>query len=150
MNDMTPQAELNPETPGRRGHESIEINVRLIVVFLTGVVVSSMMIYFGLNALTSAMAHPPRGSQRFPSRVSPASLDDPQAFPAPRLQVVPRVDLATLRDHERAESSSYGWIDRDAGIARIPIDRAIDIVAKRGLPKGRTAAPRGSRTPEQP
>ncbi len=29
---------------------------------------------------------------------------------------------------------SYGWIDRDKGVVRIPIDRAIEILAERGLP----------------
>jgi hypothetical protein len=29
---------------------------------------------------------------------------------------------------------SYGWIDRDKGVVHIPIDRAIEILAERGLP----------------
>jgi len=29
---------------------------------------------------------------------------------------------------------SYGWIDQDNGIVRIPIDRAIDVTVQRGLP----------------
>ncbi len=36
--------------------------------------------------------------------------------------------------------SSYGWVDQKAGIARIPIARAIDIVAAQGLP-ARSGAP---------
>ncbi len=36
---------------------------------------------------------------------------------------------------ERARVSSYGWIDKKAGIAHIPVDRAIDILAKKGLPR---------------
>lgn len=150
MSDMTPQAQLDPKKPGRRGHESTKLDVRLIVVFLAGVGVSSVIIYLGLNALMSSLTHPERGPERFPSRVSPASPDDPEAFPAPRIQVNLHVDLVRLRNSERAELNSYGWVDRDAGIARIPIDRAIEIIAKRGLPKDKTTAPRGSRTREQP
>ena len=30
--------------------------------------------------------------------------------------------------------TSYAWIDRAAGVAQIPVDRAIEIVAERGLP----------------
>jgi hypothetical protein len=33
-----------------------------------------------------------------------------------------------LRDRQRRELESWGWVDRDAGIAKIPIDRAIDLV----------------------
>jgi DNA-binding GntR family transcriptional regulator len=35
---------------------------------------------------------------------------------------------------ETAILHSYGWVDRDAGIVRIPIERAIEILAERGLP----------------
>ena len=33
--------------------------------------------------------------------------------------------------------NGYGWVDRKAGIAHIPIDRAMDILARTGLPQGR-------------
>ena len=46
--------------------------------------------------------------------------------------------------------TSYGWVDRKAGTVRIPIERAMDLIAHRGLaagprpnalPPGREAAP---------
>jgi len=30
--------------------------------------------------------------------------------------------------------NSYGWVDEKAGVAHIPIDQAMDMIAKRGLP----------------
>jgi hypothetical protein len=42
--------------------------------------------------------------------------------------------LKQLRATEDAILSSYGWVDRQKGIVRIPIDRAIDLVLQRGLP----------------
>jgi hypothetical protein len=36
-----------------------------------------------------------------------------------------------LRDRERDELSRYGWVDRDAGLAAIPIERAMDLVEQR-------------------
>jgi hypothetical protein len=36
-----------------------------------------------------------------------------------------------LRDHEREELSHYRWVDRDAGLAAIPIERAMDLVEQR-------------------
>ncbi len=41
---------------------------------------------------------------------------------------------AALRPGEDAILNSYGWVDQKNGIARIPISRAIDIIAARGLP----------------
>jgi hypothetical protein len=35
---------------------------------------------------------------------------------------------------ERAELRSYGWVDRDARVVHIPIDRAIEILVGRGQP----------------
>src|ERR1035438_1014560 len=54
--------------------------------------------------------------------------------PEPRLQAEPKVELKDLRADEDAILSSYGWIDPNKGIVRIPIDQAIDIVAQKGLP----------------
>jgi hypothetical protein len=36
-----------------------------------------------------------------------------------------------LQDRQRAALGRYGWVDRDAGIARIPIERAIDLTLER-------------------
>ena len=38
------------------------------------------------------------------------------------------------RERSRRALESYGWVDQQAGAVRIPIERAIDIVAERGLP----------------
>ena len=35
---------------------------------------------------------------------------------------------------EEAALNSYGWVDKDAGIVKIPVDRAMEILAKKGLP----------------
>ena len=35
-----------------------------------------------------------------------------------------------LKNAQRESLETYGWVDRDAGIAKIPIERAIDIVAE--------------------
>jgi len=61
---------------------------------------------------------------------------DPEALkpPAPRLQALPEVELAELRAQEEAILGSYAWVEKDRGIARIPIDEAVRIVAERGLP----------------
>ena len=51
-----------------------------------------------------------------------------------RLQITPEVDLAALRAKENRELASYGWIDKESGVVRIPIVRAMDLIAQRGLP----------------
>ena len=39
-----------------------------------------------------------------------------------------------MKAEDLGRLNTYGWVDRKAGVAHIPVDRAIDILAKRGLP----------------
>lgn len=55
------------------------------------------------------------------------------APPPPLLQPNPRNDLLALRAKEQATLETYGWIDKEKGVVRIPIERAIDVLATRGL-----------------
>jgi hypothetical protein len=62
-----------------------------------------------------------------------------EQFPQPRLQSNPTIDMVEVAKQERTLIGSYGWVDQKKGIARIPVDRAMDILAQKGLPK--VAAP---------
>jgi hypothetical protein len=57
-----------------------------------------------------------------------------QLPPIPRLQANPARDLKSLRAEEERRLRSYAWVDRANGAVRIPIERAKDLVAERGLP----------------
>ncbi len=54
--------------------------------------------------------------------------------PAPRLQTIPGEDFRTFQATQQAELNSYGWVDRKKGVVRIPIDRAMEIIAQSNLP----------------
>ena len=60
--------------------------------------------------------------------------------PPPRLQNYPFYDLKAFRSEENRVLDHYGWVDKNAGVVRIPVERAIDVLAEKGLPY-RTAAP---------
>ena len=38
--------------------------------------------------------------------------------------------LVEHRTKEQAEAASYGWVDQKAGVARLPIDRAIELTVR--------------------
>jgi hypothetical protein len=63
-----------------------------------------------------------------------ATSQEPRLPPEPRLQTNPRGDLADLRGGEEQTLKSYGWVDKSAGVVRIPIDEAMKIVVQKGLP----------------
>jgi len=50
------------------------------------------------------------------------------------LEVRPVQELRAFREAEDERLSTYGWVDQSKGVVHIPIERAIDIVAQRGLP----------------
>lgn len=61
--------------------------------------------------------------------------------PQPRLQPHPTLDLAVERGRETARLDGYAWVDRSAGIARIPIARAMQILAGKSAASAPTPAP---------
>ena len=69
-----------------------------------------------------------------------ASMDPTHAFPLPQVQKTPVLDLEKYRAGETQALNSYGWVDQQKGVVRIPIDKAMDMVVQKGLPV-RTAAP---------
>lgn len=50
-------------------------------------------------------------------------------------------NLHRFRQSEETILHSYGWVDQNAGVVRIPIDRAKDLLIERGLPVQGAAAP---------
>ncbi len=48
----------------------------------------------------------------------------------------PSADLTVTRRRERERLSTYAWIDRQAGVVRIPIDRAMELLVERGTASG--------------
>ena len=55
------------------------------------------------------------------------------APPLPRLQVQPVRHWKEFRSAEVDRLATYGWMDRTSGVVHIPIERAIDLVAERGV-----------------
>ncbi len=55
-------------------------------------------------------------------------------IPEPRLQTTPEEDLKTMRAEIGELLGTYMWLDRDRGIARVPVETSMDILLERGLP----------------
>lgn len=64
-------------------------------------------------------------------RVHPHYLPIParDVPPTPRLQAVPPLDRIALYRTQRQQLDSYGWVNKQGGIAHIPIERAMALVA---------------------
>jgi hypothetical protein len=114
-------------------HQEDEINVRSIVTFvivLTVITLAIQGIVYGFFLLFNKIEDKTQ-PQVSPLTPAAAQVSD---FPAPSLQTSPWADLKKLRADENTYLHSYGWVDQGAGIARIPIDRAKELLLRQGLP----------------
>jgi hypothetical protein len=134
VEDILPQGA--PVAGARRAHEPDSIRVRGLVLFTGGLIATIALVLIVLGLLLARAAHRP---DRLATILPSGLASDLDRFPTPRLQRDPGAELVQLRADERRRATSSGWVDRAAGIAHIPIDRALDILAENGLPK--VAAP---------
>jgi hypothetical protein len=114
-------------------------------VWLTvGIVVMTVLSMAGMRLLFGYFAE--REAQGQAARTTLVPTEKHPLPAEPRLQATPVLDLNEFRAQEEAALRGYGWVDRKAGKVRIPIDRAVDLVAERGLPAGKTVpAPEAAR-----
>jgi hypothetical protein len=94
----------------------------LLLVILAGVVIS-VVVYKYMGWFLHREPPPPQYQAR-----------QGELPPAPRLEVQGQRDLNDFRAAEQKQLESYGWVNKDRGIVRIPIARAMEITAQRGLP----------------
>lgn len=120
----------NSDEHPKHGHERRDISIRGIVIF-GGILAGSTAIVLLLIAW---MFHFFTGLER-KSHVPPSPLAvTRRPPPEPRLQVSPSDDLKTMQAAEDAQLNNYAWVNRQTGIVRIPVGRAIELLAERGLP----------------
>jgi hypothetical protein len=62
------------------------------------------------------------------------TVDPVKVFPQPQLEKTPMPDLKAVRAAEEQVLTTYGWVDQQKGVVRIPIAQAMELVVKKGLP----------------
>ena len=109
------------------GHETTDVNVWAVGKFAIGLVVVcvvSIALLFGLLKFFQS-----REETSVANTVEPTKM-----FPQPQLQKTPIPDLKAIRAEEDKLLNGYAWVDQPKGVVRIPVDRAIEVLAQRGLP----------------
>jgi hypothetical protein len=134
-----------PGGQSRRSHETSDANIRNLIIFGAGL---SLLVVAGL-LISAAVFRYFVGHQGLGPPASP--FENVRMLPPePRLQVSAPKDLKQYQAAQREILNSYGWVDEKAGIVRIPIDRAMDILLQKGLPvRSQTSLKQGVlKTPE--
>jgi hypothetical protein len=110
-------------------HESSDVSLGSIVGFAGGLVFSALVISVLVWVLFQFLSGQ---ATRRGSTAEALTVKQPVP-PSPRLQTDPRGDLLDLREAEERALTTYGWVDRNAGIVRIPIEQAMRLTVERGL-----------------
>lgn len=76
---------------------------------------------------------------------APSQIASADVARGPRLQSQPAAELQKFREAENQRLTTYRWIDQEHGVVQIPIERAIELLAVRGLPE-----PKGSGIEKEP
>ncbi len=134
-----------PENNPTVAHEHTDADSHVITRFGIGlafiIVVSQLLLWWLFNAFSEHETN-------LSPHVSAIVRTAPRLPPEPRLQgnapldLNPRLDLMKMREDEDTFLNHYGWIDPDHGVVHVPIDQALNFVARTGLPKFKAVEPK--------
>jgi hypothetical protein len=116
-----------------------EIDLKTILGFTGGLVAVMLVVLAVMWWMSTSFKQEEEAKDRSPSPLAEARLDP--IPPGPRLQPSPPRDMQELRARDREALTTYGWVDPANGVARIPVDRAIEILSQKGLPPTRPLEP---------
>jgi hypothetical protein len=134
-------------TPATPGYETRDAHVGGAFKFLLGlgiVLIASALVCWGMFRLFSMQEI---------SQQAPASpFADTRPLPlGPQLQVNPREDWLKFREEQQKSLETLAWENQTAGTVRVPIEEAMDLLVKKGLPVqgAPQAQPADARKPAQ-
>ncbi|HTX40273.1 MAG TPA: hypothetical protein VMD25_00495 [Acidobacteriaceae bacterium] len=151
--NLDPKSHLGDQSV-REGYELTDASTGGIMVFLVGLFIS-VGVFFVLcfvmgRVINEGMAREdgPTTKWKAPNQVATtmAIRSNPQLeqeqlaklaqqFPNPRVQIDNGdSDLMALHQREDLLLNYYSWVDESKGTVRIPIERAMELIAQRGLP----------------
>lgn len=130
-----------PEESRKRQHEQRDLRIGVLFGSLTALALLVVLAAVGMRVLERFVDARARARQPAPSPMMETDVTPP----GPKLESSSGQVLRQLHAEEAAELGGYEWIDRESGIARLPIERAIEIIAERNgeMPPMPQAAPQG-------
>jgi hypothetical protein len=152
-NDHVPGGHEPEEVDLSSGYERSDANVTGILVFITslGIFVAVIgLLCYGIGGWFNARMNREDGpNSKWTKTADVRQLGNlpsnpelqnkiaelAQTFPTPRVQTDDgNQDVASLHQRESLLLENYSWVDRNSGKVRIPIERAMELIAQRGLP----------------
>jgi hypothetical protein len=133
-------------TPPGSGHEHTDANVWIIVKFGIWLAISAVVIHVGLGFLFALFV-----KQSEETVVEfPLAGQEHRLPAAPRLQQFPENEFHEFRLREDAVLQQYGWVNKETGVVRMPIEQAMRLAVERGLPARAAVNPAAPQAAPEP
>jgi len=113
------------------GYETTDVNPKTLLAWVAGLAAMIILSIVAAWVIFDVLAG---YAQRADPKISPLAATEKGPPPDPKLIPDEPHDLSAVREQEEHVLDSYGWIDKGRGLIRIPIARAMELVAKEGLP----------------
>lgn len=113
------------------GHEETDASIGPILWTAAGLALTVVIVGALVYGIYWYLAEHPLSAPR-PNPM--AETNQHQFPPVPRLEEHPAIEVHDLRSEEDKILSTYGWTDKEKGIVRVPIDRAMELQLQRGFP----------------
>jgi hypothetical protein len=121
------------------GYEHTDMNPAVVVSAAVGLLVVLGVVLFGVTLFEQLLVGIPFTISRPEDLTSGLQAASAPTPPVPALEARSGQTLDPYRADQQQKLSTYGWVDRSGGVIRIPIDRAMDLTAQRGLPARATS-----------
>lgn len=117
----------------RSGYEQRDANAKWIFAIVAVLFVIGMLMHLVLAGVQKRLAKKPSSRDQLTGLTSQQPpTTELQSYP--RLQIAPQQEMQAFRAREEQELNTYGWINRTAGVVRIPIERAMQLMVERSIP----------------
>jgi hypothetical protein len=126
----------HPEPPHGPGHETTDVNIGAVGKFGVGLVIVTLL---SIGLLLGVFKFFNTRDDRQAQMVDPVKI-----FPSPQLLPNEPKNLAAMHADEDKILHGYGWVDQQKGVVRIPVEQAMDLLVKRGLPVRQASAAQAS------
>lgn len=125
---------------GQGDYTDSEIKVRPLLIFLIISLVVTGLTIFGVNVLMHQFNNEIAEAEEF-SNVYSLQRQLPEGGAILQGFEQAAIDLKKLHAEENALLTNYAWVDKQAGVVRIPVEQAITISVEKGFPVRETSAP---------
>jgi hypothetical protein len=130
---------VEPQVEKHEGvrYESSDASAPALARFMLFLVLATVAIALLVRVMYFSLAH--REAQRQPPPPI-LGFEANREPPLPRLQPQEGPDLEAYEAEQKLIVTTYAWVDKSHGIVRIPVDEAMRLLLKRGLPVGKDAS----------